>query len=196
MQLLRAWLYGYIKPYEMIRIVSFQTNPSFGLVAVTIRGLLDSLLLYLPVYLMGRLPSQVSYLTFVDTKDYFLFLVFVSPFFFILLWLFLSGSIYLILRLTSVKHYEIDHILNIFGVVSLIVGAFVVIWDWFWIVINSKNFIWLGVSHQIINLWSMFLITAALKKILNIKIFYGIILTIIWILLSIFPAILIMKSPL
>ena len=130
MQIIKAWLSGYFKPSEMINIIKEQDTPFLGFITTVIRGLLNSLLLFLPLHLMGRYPSMPSWLTFMKTENYFLFLVFVIPIFFILLWLVLSGSIYIILRLVIGKNVQIDHILNIFGVTSLIVGSFLVLWDW------------------------------------------------------------------
>ena len=83
MQLIKAFIYGFSKPFKMVDILKTQDGPVLGLVATILRGLLDSLLLFLPLFLMGRYPSVLSYLTFVKTENYFLFLVFVCPFFFL-----------------------------------------------------------------------------------------------------------------
>jgi hypothetical protein len=185
----------------MVDILKIQDGPALGLVATMIRGLLDSLVLFLPLYLVGRHPSMHSYLSFVKTENYFLFLVFICPLFFLLLWLFQSGCIYLILRLSGnetrkIEKCKIDHILNIIGLASLIVGFILVLWDWIWILLNSTHYIWLGISHLIIDGWFIYLFAISLKELMGIKIWWGIALAVLAIMLALLPAMLIMRSPL
>jgi hypothetical protein len=196
MQLIKTFIYGFSKPFKMVDILKKQDNPALGLVATILRGLIDSLLLFLPLFLMGRYPFMHSYLTFVKTENYFLFLVFVSPFFFLILWLFQSGFIYLIIRLSGNEKCKIDHILNIIGLLSLIVGSVLVLWDWIWIILNSDNYIWLGISHLLIDGWFVFLLAISVKEIMGIRIWLGIMLAILGIALALPPAMLIMRSPL
>jgi hypothetical protein len=195
MKLFSTWFYGYFKINKTIENLKTQNSPLLGLVSSFVRAVLNSLILFLPIYLTNHIPAMPPYITFIDKEHYFLFLTIIIPFLFIFQWLFLSGVIYLILRLSG-KKTNFDHILNIFGIVSLIVGSFLIIWDWIWVLLNSDNYILLGISHLIIDIWAIILTTKCLNRIMGIKIGFGIILNIIWIILSLPLAILLMRSPL
>jgi hypothetical protein len=115
---LRAWIAGYYRPKTTIHILKGAPAPLWGFTAVIIRGLLDSLLLYLPLYLSGQQPSTPSALSFLSTSDYYAASVLFSSVFFLVQWLFLSALIHLIIRLAG-KESNIDLVLNINGLVSL-----------------------------------------------------------------------------
>jgi hypothetical protein len=193
--MVRSWFNGYFHPTKMIDDLSTQQSPLLGFGATVARGLMTSLLLFLPLFVLGRQPSVPSHLSFVKTENYFLFLTIAAPFFFILQWLYLSGTVYLILRLLRIR-CSFDQILNIFGLVSLVVGFVLILWDWPWVIVQSKNYILLGMSHLAIDIWAVVLATVSLKRIVGIRIWLGAVLSIIWILLGLPPAILIMRSPL
>lgn len=194
MKILRLWFNGFVKPTKMIETIKEESNPRIGFQAVFIRSLLNSIFLFLPLHLIGKQPSMESWLSIIDTKNYFLFLTIVTPYVFIVMWLFLSGAIYLLVTIKG--RYRFDHILNIFGIVSLVVGSFLVVWDWLWILIGSKNYVLLGYSHLLFDCWAIWLTIICLKKIMDIKYSIGFILNLIWILLSFPIAILIMRAPL
>ena len=193
MKIFRLWLYGFFDPAKMIETIKEETNPKVGFQAVLIRSLLNSILLFLPLHITGKQPSMESWLSIIDTENYFLFLTFVTPYVFFVMWLFLSGVIYLLITIKG--KYRFDHILNIFGIVSLVVGSSLVVWDWLWIFIGSENFVLLGFSHLLFDCWAIWLTIICLKKIMGIKYSVGIILNLIWILLSLPIAILIMRAP-
>ena len=67
------WLSGYHSPGKMAELIKELPSPIPGFVAVLLRGLINSLLLFLPLYLLGRQPTMPGYLSFVATEDYFLF---------------------------------------------------------------------------------------------------------------------------
>ena len=48
------WLSGYHSPGKMAEIIKELPSPSPGFVAVLLRWLMNSLLLFLPLYLLGR----------------------------------------------------------------------------------------------------------------------------------------------
>jgi len=166
MKILKLWVYGIFKPSNMIAIIKIETNPFIGFQAVIIRSFLNSLLLFLPLYLMGRQPSMPSWLTFIGEADYFLFLAIATPYVFVVMWLFLSGVIYLILN--SLCDFRFDHILNIFGVVSLVVGSSLVVWDWIWIAFDLQNYMVLGITHLLFDIWFIWLSVICMKKIMGV----------------------------
>jgi hypothetical protein len=192
---IKSWIYGYINPNKMIDILTVQRSPKIGFFATLLRSLMDSLFLFLPIYFLGRQPSLPSYLSFIKTENYYSFLALIIPFYFILQWLFLSGVLYIILRSLG-KKIEFDHLLNIFGLISLVVGFFLILWDWPWIIARSENYMLLGVTHLIIDIWAIVLAIICLKKIIGIKIWLGVLLNIVWMILALPPAMLIMRSPL
>ena len=193
--LARSWFNGYFHPTRMIDDLSSQQSPLLGFSATVLRGAMNSLLLFLPLFLLGRQPSAPSYLSFVDTEDYFLFLTIAAPLFFILQWLYLSGAVYLILRLMRIE-CSFDQILNIFGLVGLVVGFVLILWDWPWIIAQSRSYMLLGMSHLVIDIWVVVLATLSLKRIVGISMWMGALLSLLWIVLGLPPAMLIMRSPL
>jgi len=169
-KLVTAWLYGYVHPNRMMAILKNENSPWIGFSATFLRGIMNSLILFLPLTLLGRIPSLPSYLTIISTQNYFMFLTMIVPFYFLMLWLFLSGVIYLILRLIIRTTPGFDHILNIFGLIGLIVGSCLILWDWMWILLGSSNYILLGISHLIIDIWAVVLATICLHNIIVLKI--------------------------
>lgn len=195
-QFFRLWLYGYIRPYRMVEGLNKADSPFIGFFSTLVRGLINALLLYLPLYVMGRVPSLGSSISFIETKDYFLFLFLIVPFYFLFLWLFLSGAVYVILRIIVKRRPNFDHLLNIFGLIGLVVGSFLLLWDWLWILLGSTNYVLLGISHLVIDIWAIVLTVISLKRILGVPIWIGVILNLIWILLALPLTMLIMRSPL
>lgn len=193
--LVKTWFSGYFRPSKMVSDLGNQQSPLLGLWATLLRGLMNSFLLYLPLVLLGRKPSMPSFLPFVRTQDYFLFLTVIAPLFFILQWLYLSGSIYLILRILR-RECSFHHILNTFGLVSLVVGSVLILWDWPWIILQSKNYVLLGMSHIAVDVWAIALAAVCLRTILGIGMRLAVLLSIAWVALSLPPAMLIMRSPL
>ena len=66
MSFLRVWLIGYYNPVSMIEKLRAKPAPQWGLYGVFLRAALDSLLLYLPLALMGRIPPE-TFVPFVPT---------------------------------------------------------------------------------------------------------------------------------
>jgi hypothetical protein len=56
----QVWLTGYFNPSKMMEELAKKPAPHWGFYGQLCRALLDSLLLYLPLALMGREPSTPS----------------------------------------------------------------------------------------------------------------------------------------
>ena len=79
MSFLRVWMTGYVNPTRLIEQLRSKPAPKWGIFAQLLRGILDSLLVYLPVYLMGRVPPLPSFLSFVPTDRYYFVLIWLAP---------------------------------------------------------------------------------------------------------------------
>jgi hypothetical protein len=142
----------------MVRELGEKPAPLWGLYAVIARGLLVSLFLFLPVALLGREPSTPPYLTFIPAERYFAASIFFVPVFFLGQWLLLSTALHVLLRLLG-RPGGIDQILNVTGMVGLIVGGFLLAWDWLWIASGWDNPVALGISHLVVDAWAIGLTT-------------------------------------
>ena len=79
MNFFQVWLTGYIHPARMVEQLRDKPAPQWGLGGQLGRGLLDALLPYLPLWLLGRQPTTPSYLTFLPTEQYYGALVLLAP---------------------------------------------------------------------------------------------------------------------
>lgn len=195
MDFLRVWIKGYYSPNKFIDELLKKQTPMFGFFAVLIRSGSDALLLYLPLHISGRVPTNPSYLAFIPADKQYLFSIFIMPIYLIFLWLFLCSLIYIIIRAFEHK-VNMDHILNITGMTSLVVGIILIPWDWIWVLCNWNNPYLLGTSHLIIDLWAMTLFVVGFHRILNWKMRFIILLSIIWILIAVPISILFVTPPL
>jgi hypothetical protein len=180
MSFLRAWLTGYFSPAQLIEQLRSKPAPQWGVFAQLLRGILDSLLVYLPVSLMGRVPPTPSFLPFIPTQRYYYALIWMAPL--VLLAELLMGSvvIHVLLRLMG-RHSDIDQILNIVGMSALVVGAALIPWD--------------GISHLVIDLWAVVIMVVGLRRILSVPPWLSIVLSIITILVQLPMAMMFMRSP-
>jgi membrane protein insertase Oxa1/YidC/SpoIIIJ len=71
-----------------------------------------------------------------------------------------------------------------------------VVWDWVWIVAGGMTQIKLGISHLVIDLWWIAIVTVALKRILGVPVWLGIVLNFLSMASSMPLAIMFMRSPL
>ena len=69
MNFYEIWLLGYRSPSRLFEELKSKPAPMWGIYAVLIRSVLNSLLLFLPLHLLGREPSVPSYLTFLRTES-------------------------------------------------------------------------------------------------------------------------------
>jgi hypothetical protein len=195
MNYIKLWLTAYVNPNRFAEELKTKPAPQWGFFAALQRGLMDSLLTYFPVFLMGRIPPAPSNLSFIPTKSYYGALIWLGPIVLLAIWLISSSLIHLILKLSS-KRSDFDQILNISGFTALVVGSIIILWDGLWLIFGGMNQYTLGISHLVIDLWAIIITTVALKRILNVPAWLGIILSIIGITVSLPFAIMFMRSPL
>ena len=155
---------------------------------------MDSLLIYLPVYLLGRVPPTPSNLSFIPTEKYYGALIILSPLVLIAELLLSSSLMHLILRLSK-RRSDIDILLNISGFIALAIGSVIILWDAFWLVVGGMTQYSMGISHLIIDIWAIAITTVALKRILDVPAWLGILLNIAGIAVSMPLAIMFMRSP-
>jgi hypothetical protein len=123
MDLIRLWLLGYIKPARMVDEPATKPAPQWGLFAQLVRSLLDALLLYLPLSLLGFVPPMPSFLPLFPTEHYFRTLVWLAPIVLIAELLLQAAVTHTVIRLTG-RPSDFDRIVNIMGMPGLVVGAF------------------------------------------------------------------------
>lgn len=194
MDFVRLWFAGYVNPAKFADELKAKPAPLYGFCGMLLRAAMDSLLLYLPVYLMGRVPPQPYNLSAFPTETYYGTLVWLGPLMFLIQWLLGAAVMHVGLRLSG-RPGGMDQILNITGMASLAIGAVLVVWDWIWIIAGGMNEITLGVSHLVIDLWWIAIVTVALKRILGVPAWLGIILNLLAIAASMPLAIMFMRSP-
>jgi hypothetical protein len=194
MEFIRTWLTGYYDPFELINKLKDKPAPQWGFYAASLRAVFDSLLIYLPLAILGREPSTPSSLTFLSIEDYYWASVFFMPVFLVALWILLSSILHLLLRLMG-KNSSIDQILNITGMTTLVVGAFLIPWDWIWIIFRWNNPVLLGISHIIIVVWGIVIMIIGYRRILQIPLWLAIVLNIIWMFLAIPLAMIFVRPP-
>jgi hypothetical protein len=144
---------------------------------------------------MGRVPPEPSNLSAFPTDTYYGTLVWLGPLVFLAQWLLGAALIHVALRLSG-RPGGMDQILNITGMGDLIIGAVLVVWDWVWIVAGGMTQITLGISHLVIDLWWIAIVTVALKRILGVPVWLGIVLNFLSMAASMPLAIMFMRSPL
>ena len=190
----QVWLSGYRSPARLVEGLRGKPAPSWGFCAQLLRAAMDALLLYLPLALMDKQPSTPPYLTLITSEGYFATLVWLAPVFLLCQWLLLSAILHLILRMSG-RHSDIDQILNITGMAALVVGAFLVAWDWLWILVGWQNVVLLGISHLLLDAWGLVITVIGFKRILGIPVYQGTGLSLLWIDLGLPLAMLFMRGP-
>ena len=194
MNYFKLWFTAYINPRKFADELANKPAPKWGFFAALQRGLMDSLFTYLPVYLLGRIPPTPSNLSFISTENYYGALIIIAPIVLIFEWLISSSFIHVILKLSS-KRSDFDQILNISGFLALSIGTVIILWDAFWLTVGGLNQYALGISHLILDIWAIIISTIALKRILDVPIWLGIVLNIIGVLVTFPLAIMFMRSP-
>ncbi len=192
---IKLWLTAYISPNRFASLLAKRPAPQWGFLASLQRAAMDSLLLYLPLALMGRIPPEPSYLRFIPDNRYYFALVGIAIVVLLTEWLLSSAIMHLILRMSKLKS-DIDLILNISGFVALAIGTVLLIWDWIWVAIGGISQYGLGISHLLIDVWAIAISVVAIKRLLRVPIWLGILLNLAGIPLSLPLAIMFMRSPL
>jgi hypothetical protein len=191
----RVWFTGYYSPEKMIEELRSKPAPHWGFCGQFLRAALDSLLLYLPVTLLGRVPETPSNLAFLPTEQYYWHLIWLSPIVLGAEWLLWSAFAHVALRLTG-RPSDFDQILNISGMAAIVVGAFLLVWDWTWLALGGMSEVTLGASHLAISLWAVVISTVGLKRILGLPTWLGALLSILEIPIALPFGIMFMRSPL
>lgn len=194
MSFLNLWLAGYTRPSKFIDDLRSKPAPHWGIYAQLLRAGLDSLLVYLPLTLMGLTPPTPSYLSFIPTEGYYSALIWLTPVVLIAELLIGASFLHVAIRLTG-RPSDFDQIINLVGMAALVVGAILVPWDWMWFAIGGTDQYFLGISHLVLSLWATFLTILGLYRILAVPIPLAILLAILTIPVSLPVAIMFMRSP-
>ncbi len=191
---LHTWLLGYRSPTRFAEALRGKPAPHWGFYGQVARALLDALVLYLPLALLGRQPSTPSYITLLPTPQYHRSLVFLAPVVLLAQWLFLAAALHLVLRLAG-RPSGMDQVLNITGMVGLVIGAFLLVWDWACVLLGFRSDVLLGVSHLVVDLWAIALTVAGLRRLLGVPVRLAVLLNILWLALGVPIAMLFMRAP-
>ncbi|NTU76812.1 MAG: hypothetical protein HGA90_03225, partial [Alphaproteobacteria bacterium] len=60
------------------------------------------------------------------------------------------------------------------GMGALVVGAFLLVWDWVWFAIGGVDQYFLGYSHLVISLWAVVISVIGLKRIVGVPVWLGV----------------------
>lgn len=195
MDFIRLWLTGYVNPARLVDELRERPAPHWGIYAQLVRALLDSLLVYLPVALMGRVPPTPSFLSFIPTDRYYFAEIWLAPPVLMAELLIGAAFLHVLLRLMG-RASSFDQVLNLIGMSALVVGALLIPWDWAWIAIGGVDQIFLGISHLVINLWGVLIVVLGLKRMLGVPVWQGVLLNLLGIPLTLPIAMMFMRSPL
>jgi hypothetical protein len=99
MKYLQLWKNFYFNPHRFAVEIDQIQSPKWGLLASLQRSIMDSLLLYLPLFLMRRMPPEPSYIKAISTKDYYAALIGLSPPVLMIEWIIGATVLYLFIRL-------------------------------------------------------------------------------------------------
>jgi hypothetical protein len=180
MSFTRIFLNSYLHPRRAMDALAELKNPRFGALYTLIRWTMLSLLFYLPFYLLKFEPISPAYLQIFDTREYFLYAVFIMPVFGILSWIYLSGAGYVFLRLLGYP-VEFDKLLNLGGLLNLTIGVVLLLFDWLMVAINfHTNANFMGIAHLVIaDPWSITLTAIFYKKHFGVPVWVTVLLGIL-----------------
>ena len=194
MNFVQVWLTGYVNPGRLVEELKGRPAPHWGIYGQGLRALLDGLLLYLPLAVLGRAPSTPSFLTFVPIGRYYAWSIIMTPLFLLLEWLLLAALVHVILRL-AVYRSDIDQILNITGMAALVVGAFLLVWDWGYVLLGGRSDIFLGTSHLVFAIWAIVITVLGFKRILGVPVWLGLLLNAICLVTAVPLNIIFVRGP-
>jgi hypothetical protein len=195
MDFVRVWLTGYYNPARAMEQLRSSPAPHWGFYGQLLRAAMDALLLYLPLAIMGLVPPTSSYVSALPTEQYYLHLVWLAPLVLAAEWVLGSGFVHLVLRLSG-RQSDFDQLLNIGGMVALIVGTFILLWDWVWFSVGGVDQYFLGFTHLAISMWAVVIGAIGMKKILGVPSWLGLLLGLLEIPITLPLAIMFMRSPL
>jgi hypothetical protein len=156
---------AYLQPRRAMEAVAQLETPRYGALYVLLRGAMLGLFFYLPFYLLKFEPITPAYLDIVDTPDYFLYAALLWPLFGLLSWIYLAGASYVLLRLPGYR-VNFDQILNLSGLLELVIGIVIMLFDWLMVAIRFHNDpVFMGIAHMVIaDPWSMIVSAIFYKK--------------------------------
>ena len=192
---LQLWFTGYVNPVRFIERLRSAPAPLYGFYGQLLRALMDALLLFLPLYLLGRIPPMQSFINLFSTQTYYGTLVWLAPIIFFLQWLISSGLIHVTLRLMK-RPSDFDQILNITGMTTLVVGFILLVWDWSWIALGGLDQYALGISHLVIDIYGILIGIIGLKRLLGVPIWLGILFNLLVFIVGLPIGALFIRSPL
>jgi hypothetical protein len=194
MDFVRLWLTGYVRPTRFIDELKSKPAPHWGVYGQLLRAGLDSVLVYLPVALTGRIPPTPSYVSLIPTEGYYTALIGLGPVVLMVQLLIEASFLHVAIRLSG-RRSDFDQILNVVGMAALVVGAVLIPWDWMWYAIGGVDQYLLGISHLVISLWSTLLIVLGLRRILGVPVVLAVLVSVLAIPVSLPVAIMFMRSP-
>ena len=168
MDFLGVWFTGIVRPDNAMEALRTRPAPQWGLAAVVVRFVLTSLLVALPLALLGRTPFQPPYLSFIPEERYYLVLVFAFPLFGLVTWLLMSGSAHLLLRLSS-HHPDFDQVANVVGMSMLIPVPIVLAWDLIMILAGTYRLATMAPSHSLFQIWETILGFVGFRRVLGLR---------------------------
>ncbi|MFH1524393.1 MAG: YIP1 family protein [Chloroflexota bacterium] len=163
MSFVKIWLMGIVNPSRAFDELQKKPAPSWGFWAILVRFVPTSLTSILALLLLGQLPFEPSYLTFLSTEHYYKVEIFFLPVFGLAAWLLGSAVAHLCLRLSG-KPSSFDWILNVTGFGLLIVMPAVWFLDWSTIALGVYGGSVTPFIHTLISLWEIVLIGIGLSK--------------------------------
>lgn len=174
------WVNSYLHPCRAMDRLAQQSTPRYGAVFVLLRGVLLALFFYLPFYLLRFEPITPAALEIFDTPEYFLFAALLWPAFNLLTWVYLTGVIYLALRLVGYRP-NFDQMLNLAGLLDLTIGVVLFIFDWLLVLARfHDNAVFLGIAHILIaDPWSISLTAIFYRKTFGVPVWLSVILGIL-----------------
>lgn len=195
MSFLHIWLSSYLHPHHSLDALAKWTTPRYGAGYTLIRGVMLALLFYMPFYWLKFEPLSPAYLQFLDTPEYFLYAALIWPVFGLLSWVYLSGVIYLLLRLLGYRA-NFDQLLNVGGLLGLTIGVVLLIFDWLMVALGFHNSaLFLGVAHVLIaDPWSITLTAYFYRNYFGVPVWLSVLLGILVRLLFIPVAMLFIRT--
>jgi hypothetical protein len=77
---------------------------------------------------------------------------------------------------------------------SLVVGLFLLAWDWGWFAFGFHDQYFLGITHLVIDVWWILLVAAGLKRALGVPTWQGLLLSFLMPAAAFPPAVIVMRS--
>ena len=168
MDFLKVWFTGIVNPGKAMDALRTRPAPLWGLVAVVVRFVLTSLVVALPLALLGRTPFQAPYLSLIPEERYYLVLVFAFPLFGLVTWLLMSGCAHLLLHLSS-HHADFGQVANIVGLSMVIPVPIILAWDLIMILAGTYRLATMAPSHSLFQVWETVLGTVGFKRVLGLR---------------------------